>query len=297
MATESLEARRDSVRRAYATDEKLEVRRRTHDQYTVPRIDFAQWVLDCTAWRGDERVLDLGAGTGGYFAPVRARIPAGQLVAGDLSPGMIRRQQAETASRGVLLVNLDAQALPFPAASFDVVLANHVLYHVADPDAALSEIRRVLKPEGQLLAATYSTHNMPELDTLCRRALLLLTDFTSDAGVLAGAPDNFSLESGQRLLSRHFYAVARYDLPSTLVFPEPEPVLAYLESMRDLQEPLLPEGIAWEDFMGVMREQVTRLIAHTGKMTVHKLSGALVATQEGGFISEYMHLLRAGNPV
>ena len=75
-----------------------------------------------------------------------------------------------------------------------------------------------------------------------------------------------------------------------------EPVLAYLESMRDLQEPLLPPGIAWEDYMGVMREQVTRLIGHAGKLVVRKLSGALVATQEGGFAAGFVRLLRAGAP-
>jgi len=296
MTSERPATDRDLVRRAYASDDRLEVRRRTHELYTVPRVDFAQWVLDCIPWRGDERVLDLGAGSGSYFGPVRARIPAGQLVAGDLSPGMIRSQQANAAAHGVRPVNLDAQALPFPAGSFDVVLANHMLYHVPDTDAALSEIRRVLRPEGLLLAATNSVHTMPELGTLSRRALLLLTDFSGDVEALASDASNFCLENGLQFLGRHFYAVARYDLPSTLVFLEPEPVLAYLESMRDLQEPLLPPGIAWEDYMGVMREQVTRLIGHAGKLVVRKLSGALVATQEGGFAAGFVRLLRAGAP-
>jgi len=171
-----------------------------------------------------------------------------------------------------------------------------MLYHVPDTDAALSEIRRVLRPEGLLLAATNSVHTMPELGTLSRRALLLLTDFSGDVEALASDAGNFCLENGLQFLGRHFYAVARYDLPSTLVFLEPEPVLAYLESMRDLQEPLLPPGIAWEDYMGVMREQVTRLIGHAGKLVVRKLSGALVATQEGGFAAGFVRLLRAGAP-
>ncbi len=294
MTAEHPETHREHVRRAYATEDKLEVRRRTHALYSVPQLDFVQWVLDCIPWRGDERVLDLGAGSGSYFAPVLARIPAGQLIAGDLSPGMIRSQLGSAVARGVHLVNLDAQALPFPAASFDVVLANHMLYHVPDVDVALSEIRRVLRPAGLLLAATNSAQNMPELGTLSRRALLLLTNFTGDVEALTIDASNFCLENGLQILSRHFFAAARYDLPSTLVFPEAEPVLAYLESMRDLQEPLLPPGITWDEFMGVMREQVTRLIAHTGKMIVRKLSGALVATQEGGFIREYVTLLRGG---
>ena len=163
--------------RAYRDDSKLNVRRRTHELYTVPQHDFAAWALDCIDWRGDEVVLDLGAGSGGYFEPVKARIPYGQHVAGDLSLGMVLRQRQAAASRGTALANLDAQRLPFADATFDVVLANHMLYHVPDIDAALAEVRRVLKPTGMLVAATNSLQNMPELGTLYRRAILLLTNF------------------------------------------------------------------------------------------------------------------------
>jgi SAM-dependent methyltransferase len=119
---------RDALAHHYATDDKLSVRYRTHERYTVPKIDFARWVLDCITWRGDEWVLDLGAGPGTYFEPVKKRIPRGRLFAGDLSLGMIQRQRENRASRGGGLINCDAQTIPFADAAFDVVLANHMLY-------------------------------------------------------------------------------------------------------------------------------------------------------------------------
>lgn len=277
---------------AYATDDKLRVRQQTHEQYTVPRVDFMAWVLDRIAWRGDEWVLDVGAGQGGYFAATAARIPQGRLVAGDLSFGMVR-QQADCAVPG-WHANLDAQALPFPADTFDVVLANHMLYHVPDLDRALADIRRVLKPEGVLVAATNSIHNMPELATLRRRALLVLTNF-ANRGVL-DVPDiseRFSLENALPALGRHFYAVARYDLPSRLEFARPEPLLDYLDSLRDLREADLPAGITWERFMEVVRQQVLRLMGYAGRMTVKKLAGVLVATDSGDFASDYVAMLRS----
>lgn len=60
----------------------------------------------------------------------------------------------------------DAQALPFRDASFDAVIANHMLYHVPDIPRALGEVRRVLKPSGFCYAATMGVANMREVDEL-----------------------------------------------------------------------------------------------------------------------------------
>ena len=133
----------------------------------------------------------------------------------DQSPGMLRAHPA----RGKLSVG-DAQALPFADSSFDVVMANHMLYHVPDIEQAVLEARRVLKPDGIFVAATNSIQSMPEFHALFRRGMLLL----STPGKVFSQPPlpaqtSFSLENGTRLLSRYFYGVVRYDLPSTLVFP------------------------------------------------------------------------------
>ena len=56
-----------------------------------------------------------------------------------------------------------ADALPFPDASFDVLTARHMLYHVPSVPAALAEFRRVLKPGGRFLATTNVAAYMPEL--------------------------------------------------------------------------------------------------------------------------------------
>ncbi len=280
------------TRHAFATDDKLGIRQRTHELYTVPKIDFTNWVLDRIDWRGDEWVLDLGAGPGLYFGPVKARIPQGRHFAGDFSFGMVKRQRENRFAHASKLAVLDAQTLPFADDSFDVVLANHMLYFVPEIDRAIAEIQRVLKPGGVLLAATNSAHTMPELNTLYRRALLLLTNFQYHEEEPSPTGSRFCLENGCAILGRHFYAVARYDLPSALVFPAASPVIDYLESMRDLREGQLPEGISWERFMDVMRQQVVRLAEFSGKLVVKKLSGALVATEAGAFAADYVSRLR-----
>lgn len=277
----------DAVRRQYASDAHLRVRLETHEQYTVPKVNFPEWVLQRLQWRGDERVLDIGSGVGSYFDCLRQDWPDVSYYAIDQSPGMLRQHPA----RGVLAV-ADAQALPFADHSFDVVMANHMLYHVPDIERAVLEARRVLKPDGIFMAATNSLQSMPEFHALFRRGMLLL----STPGKIYSQPPlpaqtSFALENGTRILARYFYAVVRHDLPSTLVFPSIEPVMAYLESTRSIREPQLPDTINWDDLMLVLRDQVGRVMNHFGELVVNKVSGVLIASNEGGFIREYVQTL------
>lgn len=281
------------TREAYASDAQLAVRIRTHELYSQPKIDFPLWVVDTLPWRGDEWVLDVGAGPGNYFELVRARIPDGRFVAGDLSLGMARRARQHEQASSITILNFDAQHLPFDDDTFDVVLANHMLYHVPEVERALAEIRRVLRPDGCLIAATNSQDTMPEFDTLARRACTLL-GYPQQA--FTAAHSAFSLENGAARLAHHFRAVARYDFPSAFHFPEVEPVMAYIDSMQALRAPQLPAEITWQDYLDVMEKQVTRLIRHFGELKVEKLAGALVGTNGGGFAGVYLDLLdRASN--
>lgn len=284
--------RTNLTEKAYSSDEKLRVRILTHELYSDPKLNFQEWVLDRVVWRGDEQVLDVGMGSGSYFEEVLKRIPRGRYFAGDLSLGMARQARQRIAGTRVSVFNGDAQSLPLGDAQFDIVLANHMLYHVPDLDQALHQIRRVLKPGGQLIAATNSSLNMPEFEQLKWRALGRLGVAENNIDRYDPAVRGFALEDAARILHRYFYAVVRYDLPGALVFPDVQPVLDYLNSMRDLDEPNFPERINWDDYMAIMSEQVRRLIAHFGELTITKLSGVLIATQEGGFVQPYLSMLR-----
>jgi ubiquinone/menaquinone biosynthesis C-methylase UbiE len=113
------------------------------------------------------RVLELGVGTGKNFP----YYPAGvQVTAIDFSPRMLER--AERAAQGddvaVTLLLADAQALPFPDASFDTVAATFVFCSVPDPVLGLREAHRVLAPGGQLLLLEHVLSHKPVLRPLMR---------------------------------------------------------------------------------------------------------------------------------
>lgn len=111
----------------YATDANLRARQRLWD-HQQPPFDLVSWVLELAdvspACR--ERVLDVGCGNGHYLAQLRSWNVAA--TGCDLSQGMLDVARAT----GATLVNADVTRLPFAASAFDVVLAPHMLYHVAD---------------------------------------------------------------------------------------------------------------------------------------------------------------------
>lgn len=269
---------------AYSESERnLRIRGDTQAMYSAPRIDFARWTLDAIEWAGDEVLLDIGADGGRCYARLMQAQPDIAYFALDLSPELLRNHPgSDCLTRG------DAMRLPYGDDSFDIVMANHVLYQLSDIEAGLAEIKRVLKPDGRLLAAADSLQNLPELQVLMRRAIVLL----SKNGVQLNSPglpsDAFALENGTRILARHFYAVVRHDLPGQLVFDDVEPALEFLESMREMRQAALPDDVSWDDLMLIMRQQMSQLLQLLGKLELSLALGALVASDSGDFIHEFV---------
>ncbi|MEO1290764.1 MAG: class I SAM-dependent methyltransferase [Chloroflexota bacterium] len=279
------------IRKHYSTDDHLLVRQTIHDRYTVPDLSFADWVLERIPWHGGERLLDVGCGNGLYYNKLKNRQQEVDYYGLDLMPSMIEHHPL-TGTKRIFLSN--AEQLPFHNDSFDIVMANHMIHHVQNISTALAEFQRVLAPGGLVVIATNSIATMPELQVLMRRAIVLLT---RSGAATVRAPemptDRFALENGIRMMSRRFYATVRYDLPSALIFPDVEPAMDYLESMRDLREASLPADVVWEDVMMIMRQQINQLIKHLGELMINKQAGVLIASDDGRFIGEKIATMKA----
>ena len=97
-------------------------------------------------------ILDLGCGNGAFFRDLVRIGAAAKLVGADLSLDMMSEARSRLGARAHF-VGADASALPFRAASWDLVFCSHVLQFVADLDGCVSGIARCLRPGG-VLAAT-----------------------------------------------------------------------------------------------------------------------------------------------
>jgi len=210
----------------YRDATNLNARARLHESFSTNQYGWHPWVFDQLELPPDGRVLELGCGPGLLWRQNLDRIPHGwEVTLSDFSPGMLEDAQRglANADRAFRFQRIDAQQIPFADASFDAVIANHMLYHVPNRDQAIGEIRRVLHPEGQFYAATNGKNHLEDAWRFLRQ-----TGFDPLERSFSSYP--FSLENGAEQLSRHFSEVdlRRYD--DALVVTEVEPVLAYVVS-------------------------------------------------------------------
>jgi SAM-dependent methyltransferase len=203
-----------AVREQYATEAGLAARRSVYEEVSGP--DPRDAVFAAVAERPPSRVLEVGCGQGELAERMRNELGA-DVVAIDQSPRMVEL----TRGRGVDARVADAQKLPFADASFDVVVAAWMLFHVRDIHGALDEIVRVLEPGGRLVAATNAADHLLEMFEL------------------AGMDDQrfelpFGAENGAAILERHFESVERRDADGTVTFRDAEQIRSYLRSSKVL---------------------------------------------------------------
>ncbi len=106
------------------------------------------------ALRRDETVLDVGCGTGALLARANTLVPGERLSGVDLSPAMLDRARAQLPSAVGLSV-ADATALPFDDGVFDVAASCNVFHYIPQPQAALAEMVRVVRPGGRLVVTDW----------------------------------------------------------------------------------------------------------------------------------------------
>ena len=120
-------------------------------------------------------MLEVGCGTGALWVNTAALLPHLRLTLTDLSEGMVAAAAAAVAPLADIELaearTCDAQALPFDDDAFDVVVANHMLYHVPEPRLAVAAFARVLRPGGVLLAATNGPRHLRAIADVSRATL------------------------------------------------------------------------------------------------------------------------------
>ena len=117
----------------------------------------------------------------------------------------------------------DVQALPFQSESFDVVMANNVMYHVASPDNGVAELARVVKRSGTVLVGTNGTGHMRELNEVIDEVF----------GSRIDDPNaTFGIDSGDARLRHYFASVVWHAYDSDLVVDAPKRLLPTASRIR-----------------------------------------------------------------
>ena len=250
----------ESLRRQYATDANLQARIGLHARFATDP-GWGGWLFEheLGAVPAGARILEVGCGPANtlWGANLDRIDPGWRVTLTDQSPGMIEAAGGALAQRAEYVV-ADVQELPFADASFDVVLANHMLYHVPDRPRAFAEIRRVLATDGAFHAATNGRGHLEELRALVGPTWRFLQH-----------NEAFGLETGPPQLEEYFDDVQVERFETGLAVTEVEPVLAYVRSSESYDggdlthvEAAVEEAIA--------RDGVFRITTTPGLITCRK---------------------------
>jgi len=147
----------------------------------------------------------------------------------------------------------DACSLPFEDGFFDAVVANHMLYHVDDPEMALAEFARVLKPTGKVFIAL---NGMDHLDELFQIGEII--NRTSTIRKVA----KVTAENAVAYLEKHFRAVKSERFPGIFEVSDGQAVVQYLESVGD--SPMT------EEETGKVRRVVEERMKRDGRLRITK---------------------------
>jgi ubiquinone/menaquinone biosynthesis C-methylase UbiE len=209
----------------YRTDANLAARQSVY-AFQRPKIDLPATVLSLARLDGTETVADIGCGNGVYLAELSRRGHEGQAVGVDMSAGMLTAARRRAPGAGALCG--DASRLPLADGCVDVALAPHMLYHVPDPLAAITELRRVTRPGGRVLVVLNGTDHLQELRDLVAATL--------SAARATGMTERLLLDAGEEMLRSVFGQVERYDFTAELMLTDSSPVAAYLRSTIPIQD-------------------------------------------------------------
>ena len=260
------------VQDQYRTTSNLEARMSLHARFSTNTYGWHRWLFEQIDLAPSASVLELGCGSGELWAQNVDRLSDGwNTVLTDISGNMVRkceRRLRDVAAQFTFTL-ADAQAIPFQSAIFDVVIANHMLYHVPDKRRTLGQVRRVLKPNGHLYAATNGANHMREL----REWLTSSAEpgENSSSADMHRAATSFLLEDGVKQLREWFDKVDLVRYEDSLVVTEVESILAYAFSMQS-------GAHIGEQHAQRLREQANQVIAKEGAFCITKDSGWLTAS-------------------
>lgn len=210
----------------YKDSSNLDARVNIHARFSTNLYGWFNWLFDAlTKLPVDAKILELGSGPAYLWTNCSSRIPAGwDITLSDLSSGMVDAawRNLVVTGRNFKFKEIDAQSIPFDDETFDVVIANFMLYHVPDRPKAIGEIKRVLKPGGRLFAATVGDNHLKEMMDVLR---LVHVNKTWESYA-----NPFTLESGLEQLKPFFPNVTLSRYEDNLHFTEIEPMMAYVRS-------------------------------------------------------------------
>lgn len=240
-----------SLASQYRSATNLSARIALHSLYSTNPEGWFPWLYRKLELAPGMRVLEVGCGDGALWTCRHEELPRPiSIVLSDISDGMIRdvRRNIRQDLQSFTFQVFDCANIPYADNTFDLVIANHVLFYADDLPGTLQELARVLRPGGRFICSSYSSRHMHEIRDLVR---LFDSHISLSQGHLY---ERFGLENGQSLLSPVFSSVRLLRYEDGLRITDPQPLIEYILSCHGNQNQYLVNR--YKEFQSFVKEQV-----------------------------------------
>ncbi len=194
-------------------------------RYTERKENWFNWVFSHLNLKENAKILELGSGNANLWRLNFSELPTELTITiSDVSKGMLKaaKKSLEESKKRFNFKVINIESIPINDSSYDIIIANHMLYHANNRNHALREVKRVLKPDGIFYTSTTSVDHYKELTQI-----MLDFDNRLESFKMSNLENNFHCENGKEILERFFTSVNSFKYRNNLKLYEADPIFRY----------------------------------------------------------------------
>ena len=245
-----LTAMDQSLSMQYKNATNISARIRLHRDYSLNQEGWFPWLFSNLHLKPGMKILELGAGNGALWSQNIAKVSKNvTIVLSDISEGILADARKTIGDHPQFQYSVfNAQKIPFADNTFDLVIANHMLFYCDDIPKALQEVRRVLKSGATFTCSTYSQKHMHEITDLVQNynANIVLSS--------TNLYERFGLDNGRQILQPYFKDISCHKYQDAIELSDSIPIISYILSCHGNQNSILLDH--YQDFKQYVEKQV-----------------------------------------
>lgn len=260
----------EKMEKQYRSDENLQKRINIHS-YSTAKISWMPWVYERLQIKSGMKILEVGCGNGLLWQQIMDQLPEHlDIYLTDYSEGMLAKtremveqyaKQNEEKNIHFRFAIKDANNLEIEDSGYDLIIANHMLYHVKERQSLFQKVKELLNPEGTFCCTTVGDTHMTELHQLVEKFSPVIEvpfDWVSEG---------FRLENGEAQLKQVFSKVTMEEQENNLIVDDVDAIYNYVYSYPGNAASILNEH--GDRFRAILAKKMEQ----DGAMFIHKSSG------------------------
>lgn len=250
----------EKVNEMYIKKNTLSTRINLH-KYSVNKYGWNNWIFDQYKLTENMKLIEFGCGTGDIWSSKEKQLPQNiSIILSDISPLMIEKVKDRLGANNYFSFQVtDIQKTVFKDKNFDIAIANHMLYHVANIENALSEIQRILKNSGYFYATTIGANHLKELQDIYR-------NYEGSVKFNYSSECSFLLENGEDILKKYFGQIEQKRYIDYIETTDIDAIMNYIVSYNKVSKEVFDE----------IYKKIKKEITEKGIFKIEKDSGIFI---------------------